>query len=88
MGDYPPHGPVPGRVPTQGSTKDHWEATEVAGGWNLGVTSAEDGNAGGRIQEDGRVCSKEVEYGCTMNCDMANHGPMQGDVAYARGVGS
>ena len=45
-------------------------------------------NAGIRIQRDGGVCSKEAEYFHAIHCDATGYGPLQGDGADARDVGS
>ena len=59
MGDDPPHGRSPGGVSTQGIQTYHWEVTKVAGGWELVIPTAGDGNAGGGFQGYGIVCSEE-----------------------------
>ena len=49
MGDDPPHGPGPGGVPTQGSSKDHREASPEVIGRELKISTAGDSNAGSRV---------------------------------------
>ena len=54
----PRMGRALGGVSTQGSQTDHLEATKGAGWWELGIPAAGDGNAGGGVLGDGRVCSE------------------------------
>ena len=49
MGDEPPHGTGPGEVPTQGSSTDHWEAVTNVIGWQLGISTTLDGDAGSGV---------------------------------------
>ena len=88
MVDDTPHGPGPGKVPTQGSHTDHWETTEAAGGWDLGLPDAGYGDAGGRVQRNGRICPEESECGRAIHCKADDSGPIQEDGADSIGVGS
>ena len=73
-------------VSTEGIQTYHWEETESVGGQELVITTDGNGNAGGRVQGDGIVCSEEAEYGSAIHCDAGDSGPMLGDGANARGV--
>ena len=55
---------------------DHWEETKSAGVWELVITASGDGDAGSWVLGDGRVCSEESEYGCTVHCNEGDSGPM------------
>ena len=84
-----PHmGGALGGVSTQGIQTYNWEVTKVAGGWELVIPTAGDGNSGGGFQGDGIVCYEESEYSRAIHCYAADYGPMRGDGADARGLGS
>ena len=51
MGDDPPHRPGPWGVPTSGLSTDHGEAAPAAIGWELGLPSDGDSNAGRGFEE-------------------------------------
>ena len=84
MGDDPPHRLGPGGVTSQGRAPDYREKNTAASGLELVTPSAGDGNAGSRIQRDGGVCSKELEYGRYIHRDATNSIPLRGDGVDAR----
>ena len=55
------------------------------GSWE---SAAGDGDSGGGVREDGRLCYEEAEYGRAIHCNAEDYGPMRGDGADDRGVSS
>ena len=49
VGCDPPHGPGPGRVPTQGSSTDHWVTFPEVIGRDMGVSTSGDDDSGIRV---------------------------------------
>ena len=88
MGYDPLHGPGPFGVTIYSSQTVHWEATKAAGGYELVLPTAVDGNGEIRVQGDGIICPEEAEYDRTIYCNAVDSGPIQGDGMYVRGVGS
>ena len=78
VGDYPPHGQVPGYFSEQIRQADYRETAKATGGWELGVPTAGYIYGGGGFLGDGRICPEEAEYSRTVHCDAADFGPLQG----------
>ena len=49
VGDDPPHGTIPGKLPKQGRQADYGESAKEKVAWGLGVTTAGDSYGGGRV---------------------------------------
>ena len=56
-------------------------------GWEVGLPSSGDGNAGNRFRRYGRVCAEEAEYSRAIHCNATNSGPLIIDSKDYRGVG-
>ena len=54
----------------------HWEEVGEAGGWELGLSSADGSNDGSRLRGDQDLRHEEVEYGCAVYCDATDSGPL------------
>ena len=76
VGDYPPHGKVPGKFPAQVHQEYYRKAARVPGGWDLLVPTTRDSNGGRGFRGYGSICPEEAEYGRTVHCDAANYVPL------------
>ena len=76
VGPDPPSGEGPGQISTQGQAVDHRETAEAAGGGELGLPSAGDGNVGSRLIGDWGLRHKEAEYGRAIYCNATDSEPL------------
>ena len=87
MGDDPPHGLGPGGVPTQGILMDHWGESQEVIVHEMGISTTGYGDERSVVLGDLGICVEEAEYGCSIHCDAADSGPLQGNGAGSGDVG-
>ena len=76
-----------GRVPTQGHATDHGETSLADIGWELGIPSNGDRNAGSGVQGDEGVCAEQAYYSKKIHWDMTSSVPLRGDSMDSGDVG-
>ena len=84
VGDDPLHGLVPGGVPTQGISTDHWEAALGVIGRDLVISTSGDGDTGSGFLIDGCICAEGAECDCLIHFDATDSVHLQGNVADPR----
>ena len=87
VGNNPRHGPGTGGVSTHSIQMYHWEEAPEVIGQELVVPNFGYGNALCGILRGRGICAEESEYSRAIHFDATNSRPLQGNGAYAGGVG-